>query len=187
METINTVIFYILSAICVASAVFCLFQKNTMNAVISAIVFFFGVSGLYFLLKAPYLGAAQIFLTAGAGAVFALFCNMVIDDKKIETEQEKISLKSVAAPVIGLLFALILVPFILYGFSGLKTPVQHTMQDFATVLYKNNILSFELAGLLLFIVIIGVSAIFANKINKIKATRLVKTPESSAKTSKEEV
>ena len=185
METINTVIFYILSLICAVSAVFCLFQKNIMNAVISAMVLFFGMSGLYFLLRAPYLGVAQLFLISGGIGVLMLFAVMVSNDGAQDKKPEKTSLKAIAAPVVGVLFAIIIIPFILYGFGGLKTPLGHTIQEFAEVLYKNNALSFELAGILLFAVIIGISAILINKINKFRATRLVKAPENQGGTRKE--
>ncbi len=175
METINTVIFYILSILCVASGVFCLFQKNTLNAAISAMVLFFGISGLYFLLSAPFLGAAQLFLAGGGIGVLMLF-SATLTCKEETAKSSKISLKTIGAPVVGAFFAIIIIPFILYGFGGIKTPITHTMQDFAAILYKNNALSFELIGILLFVVITGVCAILINKVHKIKNTRLIKTP-----------
>lgn len=180
METINTVIFYILSTICTVAAIFCFFQKNTINVAISAMILFFGMSGLYFLLKAPYLGAAQLFLWGGGIGILMLFCAMIANntEEAFKKSTQKISLKTIAAPVIGVFFAAIIIPFILYGFSGLKTPTEYTIQSFAETLYKNNIFSFELAGMLALVVIIGISAILVNKIIKIKNTRLVKTPEN---------
>ena len=168
METINAVIFYILCAICLISGIFCMFQKETVNAVISAVVFFWGVSGFYFLLKAPYLGCVQI-LVWGVGVSILMLFSVMMTNKKDDERQalpEKsgaIDLKTIAAPVIGVIFAILIIPFILYQFGCIKTVAEHPIQDFAIVLYKNNTFSFELTGILLFAAIAGICTIIILK------------------------
>ena len=58
-----------------------MFQKETVNAVISAVVFFWGVSGFYFLLKAPYLGCVQI-LVLGVGVSILMLFSVMMTNKK---------------------------------------------------------------------------------------------------------
>lgn len=184
MNTINAVIFYILGAICVFSAVFCLFQKETFNSVISAMVLFFGISGIYFLLGVPYLGAVQILLWGVGIGILMLFSVMMINKKDEKTSvlrAEKPDLKAIAAPVAGVLFAIILIPFILYGFKDLETPTEHTIEGFASILYKNNAFSFELAGILLFVSIIGICTVIIKKRNKAKNSVALKMPENKEK------
>lgn len=177
MEILNTVFFYILSIICVISAIYCLFQKNIKYAAIGAIVLFLSLSCLYFGLNAPYLALLQILFQGAAGALMLLLVAITFDGKTSKSSS-KISLKAIAAPVVGIFFAIIIIPLILYGFGGFKTLSQHSIQDFATILFKNNILSFSAVTILIVTVITGFFAILANKINKIKSLRLVKTPQN---------
>lgn len=188
LNTVNAVIFYILSIICIISAIFCLFQRETFKAVIGAMVLFFGISGFYFLLGAPYLGAVQILLW-GVGIGILMLFSVMMTDKKEDTETggkraEKPDLKAIAAPVTGVLFAIILIPFILYSFKEVKIQTAHTIEDFAALLYKNNPFSFELTGILLFAVIVGVCAVIINKKNKIKSAVALKMPENKTEQGK---
>ncbi len=177
MEILNTVFFYILSTICVISAVYCLFQKKIKNAVIGTIVLFLSLSCLYFGLNAPYLALIQILIQGAVGALMLLLAAITCDS---ETSKPSfgISLKAIAAPVVGIFFAIIIIPLILYGFGGFKTLSQHSIQDFAAVLFKNNILGFGAVIILILVVITGIFTILANKINKIKSLKLAKTPQN---------
>lgn len=185
LNTANIVIFYILSTICILSAVFCLLQKETFLAVVGAMVLFFGISGFYFLLGAPYLGAVQILLWGVGMGILMLFSIMMTnkkDDEEISFKKvEKLDLKVVAAPVIGALFVIILIPFIIYDFQGVKTQTEHSIEDLAALLYKSNTFSFELAGILLFVAIIGICTVITNKKSKTKNAVTLKMPENKEK------
>ena len=114
-----------------------------------------------------------------------LFSVMMInkkDEGTSDSRAEKPDLKAIAAPVAGVLFAIILIPFILYGFKDLETPTEHTIEGFASILYKNNAFSFELAGILLFVSIIGICTVIIKKRNKAKKFRCFrKCPKTKEK------
>ena len=73
METI----FWILSAITVIGAILAISLRNLIHCVLSLILFFLGIAGHYFLLRADFLGAVQILIYIGAVAVLMLFAIML--------------------------------------------------------------------------------------------------------------
>ncbi len=162
MEVLNTVIFYILTLICILSAVFCLFQKNIMNSAVSAAILFLGISGFYFLLGATYLACVQILLFTLGMTVFMLFCTATTNAKDNKSA-EFFSLKTLFAPVLAVIFVFLTIPFILYQFKGYKTLQSFSISDFALNLYKNNAFAFEIIGVLLFTAIIGITAVIIVK------------------------
>ena len=70
-------IFWILSAITVLGALFAITLRNLIHCVLALILFFLGIAGHYFLLRADFLGAVQILIYIGAVAVLMLFAIML--------------------------------------------------------------------------------------------------------------
>jgi NADH-quinone oxidoreductase subunit J len=70
-------IFWILSAITVLGAIFAITLRNLIHCVLSLILFFLGIAGHYFLLRADFIGAVQILIYIGAVAVLMLFAIML--------------------------------------------------------------------------------------------------------------
>lgn len=70
-------IFWILSVITVLGALFAITLRNLIHCVLSLILFFLGIAGHYFLLRADFLGAVQILIYIGAVAVLMLFAIML--------------------------------------------------------------------------------------------------------------
>ena len=71
------IIFWILSAITVMGAALSITLRNLVHCVLSLILFFLGIAGHYFLLRADFLGAVQILIYVGAVAVLILFAIML--------------------------------------------------------------------------------------------------------------
>lgn len=162
MEILNTIIFYILVIVCIFSTVCCLFQKNTTNSIIAAIVLFWSFSGFYFLLNAPYLAAIQIMLW-GVGIGILMLFSIMMTNLKNDKSGIAFDIKTLFAPVLAVIFALLIIPFILYQFKGFKTLQSYSLVDFALNLYKHNAFAFELTGVLLFAAIVGIVAIITLK------------------------
>jgi NADH-quinone oxidoreductase subunit J len=70
-------IFWILSAITVIGAILAITLRNLIHCVLSLILFFLGIAGHYFLLRADFLGAVQVIIYIGAVAVLMLFAIML--------------------------------------------------------------------------------------------------------------
>ena len=69
--------FWILSFITVIGAILAITLRNLVHCVLSLILFFLGIAGHYFLLRADFLGAVQILIYIGAVAVLILFAIML--------------------------------------------------------------------------------------------------------------
>lgn len=76
----NPVAFYLLAAMTLGSALGVVLARNLFHAGIALISCFLGVAGLYVTLKAPFLGAMQVLIYAGAIAVVLLFAFMLTHD-----------------------------------------------------------------------------------------------------------
>jgi len=71
--------FYVFGAIAVLGSVLVIGQRNPIYSVLAIIVAFFGLSGLYILLEAPFVAVVQIIIYAGAIMVLFLFVVMLLN------------------------------------------------------------------------------------------------------------
>lgn len=69
--------FWILAVITVLGALLAVTLRNLVHCVLSLILFFLGIAGHYFVLRADFIGAAQILIYIGAVAVLVLFAIML--------------------------------------------------------------------------------------------------------------
>lgn len=171
METseniISTVFFYIIGLISLIAGAFCLFQKNTISAIVSALVAFWGIAGFYFLLNAPYLAGVQIIIW-GVGIGIIMFFSVMTTGDKQEKEEFKFTPKILFTPVVCTIFAVLIIPFLIYQFGNEISAKSFSMAEFAETLYKNNAFGFEAVGVVLFLVLIGISAIIFQKGSRAK-------------------
>jgi NADH-quinone oxidoreductase subunit J len=72
-------LFYAFAAVTVLGALAVVVQKNPVYSLVSLVGAFFGLSGLYVLLDAPFLAVVQIIVYAGAIMVLFLFVVMVLN------------------------------------------------------------------------------------------------------------
>jgi NADH-quinone oxidoreductase subunit J len=76
---IETIAFYLFSAVLVASAVMVVFSKNPVHSVLFLILAFFNAAGLFILLGAEFVAMILIIVYVGAVAVLFLFVVMMLD------------------------------------------------------------------------------------------------------------
>ena len=72
-------LFYGFGAVSVLGALGVIGQRNPMYSVVALIFAFFGLSGLYVLLDAPFVAVVQIIIYAGAIMVLFLFVVMLLN------------------------------------------------------------------------------------------------------------
>jgi NADH-quinone oxidoreductase subunit J len=105
--------FWIISAITVLGAVLAVSLRNLVHCVLALILFFLGIAGHYFLLRAEFFAAVQILIYVGAVAVLILFAIMLTRNVTgTEGPREVLGGKwwagvGAAAIIAGLLFAVI--------------------------------------------------------------------------------
>jgi len=70
-------IFLTLSAVTVLGAVLAVSLRNLVHCLLALVLFFLGIAGHFFLMRADFLGAVQILIYIGAVAVLILFAIML--------------------------------------------------------------------------------------------------------------
>jgi NADH-quinone oxidoreductase subunit J len=152
------IIFYFVAAIALLSAGYFVFAKNPLYAILSLIVTFFSIAGMYVLLNAQFLGVIQIIVYAGAIMVLFLYILMMLNlNKEDESKKQHIN------KFVGVLAAGMLLLGILGAYKGLSGKDVAGNVDFGVGLTKNlglllfneYVLPFEFASVLILAGIVG--------------------------------
>ncbi len=87
----DLIMFCILAAVIVGSAILCVTTKRIMRAATFLLFVLFGVAGLYFLLDYTYLGAAQISVYAGGITMMYIFAIQLVSKRTLQGLVERMS------------------------------------------------------------------------------------------------
>lgn len=100
------IIFFILAAIILTSAIAVVTLRNLFHAALALMVSFLGVAGIYVLLEAPFLGMAQLLVYIGAISILIIFAIMMTR-RLMQTSETPYNAQAVAA-LIGALITLVI-------------------------------------------------------------------------------
>jgi NADH-quinone oxidoreductase subunit J len=115
-------VFYAFAAIAVLGSLLVILQRNPIYSVLALIAAFFGLSGLYVVLDAPFVAVVQIIIYGGAIMVLFLFVVMLLNAPR-EDDAEWDRLHPLYRPWpmrIGAVLALMLVGQL--GWALMRTP-----------------------------------------------------------------
>jgi NADH-quinone oxidoreductase subunit J len=155
--------FYVLSAIVIASAFAVISVRNPVHAVLCLILTFCTAAGLFVLLGAEFLAMLLVVVYVGAVAVLFLFVVMMLDVDFVELRQGFLAYLPIGAIVaLVLLVELGLVAGASLSANGAPIALPPVGESEITnaeaigrVLYTEHLLLFQLAGLVLFLAMIG--------------------------------
>jgi NADH-quinone oxidoreductase subunit J len=158
-----SIAFYVLAATAILSAFAVISARNPVHSVLFLILTFFTAAGLFVLLGAEYLAMLLIVVYVGAVAVLFLFVVMMLDVDFTELKQGFLSYMPVGAIVALLLLGeLTLVASAAMSADGSPIALTPAMPGDVTnaeaigqVLYTDYLLVFQMAGLVLFVAMIG--------------------------------
>ena len=182
-----TLIFYFFAALAVLSAILVVTCRNPVHSVLSLIVAFFSVAGLFILLGAEFLAMLVMIVYVGAVAVLFLFVVMMLD---IDFAELKIGL-SRYLPVGILIGALIVfeLGLVLSNWtfaknvsSNLKAQAPDQVSNtiaLSKILYTDYIYLFQSAGLILFVAMIGAIVLTFRKNPEIKRQNVIEQMQRS--------
>lgn len=100
------IIFFILAAITLTSAIVVVTMRNLFHAALALMVSFLGVAGIYVLLEAGFLGMAQLLVYIGAISILIIFAIMMTR-RLMQTSETPFNTQAVGA-LVGSAIALIL-------------------------------------------------------------------------------
>lgn len=154
-----TTLFYILSAITLATAFMTILSRNPIHSAIYLVLCFFSIAGHYLMFNAQFLAIVHIIVYSGAIMILMLFTIMLMNLNK-EDEKNKTALSRIAAAVsFGLVAFVLLATFIKahpkmveYNVSGKD---YQSIKVLGQVLLNEYMVPFEFASVLLLVSMIG--------------------------------
>ncbi len=162
---VETIAFYLFSAITIAAAVMVISAKNPVHSVLFLILAFFNSAALFVLMGAEFLAMILVVVYVGAVAVLFLFVVMMLDINFTELRQGFLQY----LPIGGLIGLILFVELAAVVGAWVAAPEAATMVERPTpppsevsntlalgrVLYTDYAYLFQLAGLILLVAMIG--------------------------------
>jgi NADH-quinone oxidoreductase subunit J len=156
MDELGVIIaFWVLTAITLGSALLIVLTRNIFHAVLSLIVSFLGIAGLYIILSADFIAVAQVLVYAGAVSVLMVFALMLTPREARDNAGNYLQLPGLAlATVVG---AIVTVAAVTTDWQELEDDegFDATSQLIGEALIDKWVLPFEVAAVLLLVAMIG--------------------------------
>ncbi len=162
----DALLFYSFAAVTVIGALLVVSQKNPVYSVLSIILSFFGLAGLYVLLEAPFVAVVQIIIYAGAIMVLFLFTVMLLNVPREDAAEwdRAHPLYRPMALRIGAVLAVLLaleLGWALSRTSGLSVgvadqhPASSSVAELGQVLFTDYMFAFEVTSILIIASMVG--------------------------------
>ena len=159
---LDTFFFYVFAGLTLLGGVFTVTRRNAVHSAISLIVSLLGVAGLYLMQQAEFLFAVQIVLYIGGIMLLFLFVIMLVNLDDAQRQKQFNSQWALALVCLGGVGAL-------FGFSLYKgeaafpwakplavaPPTSGNTEVLADMLFRDYLLPFELASVLLLVAVVG--------------------------------
>ncbi|MBI1250195.1 MAG: NADH-quinone oxidoreductase subunit J [Alphaproteobacteria bacterium] len=161
---IAAIAFYALAAIAILSAFCVIAARNPVHSVLFLILTFFSAAGLFVLLGAEFLAMLLVVVYVGAVAVLFLFVVMMLDVDFAELKSGFLSYLPLGALVALAMFAelgLVSSAAVQAGQGRAAIPLSDVdpgvtnAEAIGRVLYTDYLVVFQLAGMVLFLAMIG--------------------------------
>jgi NADH:ubiquinone oxidoreductase subunit 6 (subunit J) len=148
---------WILSAVMLGSALLVVTMRDIIRCGLAMIVSFGALAGIYVILGAPLIGAAQVIVYIGAISVLILFAIMLTQSKaapRVLVFQTQSTAAALASILIAVVFALAITAT---DWGELPERVRLATNELSRILFTEagNLLPFEVVGVLLLAAVIG--------------------------------
>ena len=158
--TASAVVFYVLAAVAVASAVMVIANRNAIHSAIYLVLSFLSMAGLYVLLEAEFVAAVQVLVYAGGIMVLFLFVIMLVNLR--DPGAMRLGPHAFVSGAIGVAVMVL----VLSVYSRGRVPAGPTMpsvlrqggnlEAIGQAIFSDYLLPFEIASLLLLVAMIAV-------------------------------
>jgi NADH-quinone oxidoreductase subunit J len=172
MNILIMIIFVILSAFILGSALAVVTVRNIIHSALWLIASFFGVAALYLLMEAEFVAVVQVLVYVGAISILILFAIMLTRHVTGEGVRQLYRRWWVALLVSAGLFGLLIVPTVSnFNWEGSQAQTQQpaaisTALQLGTAFMREYLLPFELASVLLLVALIGAIVIAFEERNR---------------------
>jgi NAD(P)H-quinone oxidoreductase subunit 6 len=153
---ISTVVFYLIAAITVGSAIIVAFSRNIIYSAFSLLGTFMGVAGLYVFLGADFVAGVQVLIYVGGILVLILFAVMLTHRMTDVQITNRAAGRIPALIVVGVFVALLAQTVRETQWAKVKeVAYEPTTSKIGDLFLENYLLPFELASLVLLAALIG--------------------------------
>lgn len=192
---LQALFFYLFAFVAVASAFMVISARNPVHSVLFLILTFINASGLLLLTGAEFLAMILLVVYVGAVAVLFLFVVMMLDIDFTELRVGAAKYAPIGA-LIGLIVAVELVVVIggstisPEALNAITQPIpavaeRQNTQALGDVLYTDYVFFFQIAGLVLFVAMIGAIVLTLRHRTNVKrqdiSAQVARTPETAVK------
>ena len=156
---VSEILFYLLSAMALGSAIMVVVSKNAVHSVLWLIVTFFAISGHYILMNAQFLGIVNLIVYAGAIMVLFLFVLMLMN-LNTDAEPKKNRWLKMAGIVAGGCLLLVFVAALKNAeIRGQQTQFNEgdigLIENLGQVLFTDYVVPFEISSVLFLSAMVG--------------------------------
>ena len=156
-------VFWVFAIVTVGSAAVVVLARSLIYNAFALLFTFFGVAGLYVLLGADFLAAAQLLVYVGGIMVLLLFGVMLthrIQDLDLQTEKTQMA----PGVIVGVgIFTIIAAVAFKTRWPEAVRPLAPTTSDIGRMFLGEYLLAFEAASVLLLVALIGAAMIVRRK------------------------
>ncbi len=155
------IVFYVFALITLGSACVVVFSKNIVHAAFSLLFTFFGVAGIYVLLRADFLAVTQILIYVGGILVLMLF-GVMLTNKVINVKIKTGTMQAWPAGIAVSILAGLLAGVFYSNWKDAQLPastVDATTHLLGEMLMTSYLLPFEIASVVLLVALIGAALI----------------------------
>ncbi len=158
----ETFLFYSLASTLIVFAVLTVMARNPVRSAVYLISALLSMAGLFFLMRAEFVGAVQILVYVGGIMVLFLFVILLVNVERAERER-KTTRQWKTGVVLGIVLSAELMFLILRGARSLETTPARPLIEGRTqntesmgfLLYSEYLLPFEIASVLLLVAMLG--------------------------------
>jgi NADH-quinone oxidoreductase subunit J len=157
----NPIVFIILAAIALASALGMLLSRNAVHSALFLVLNFSTIAVLFLVLNAPFLFVTQITIYAGAIMVLFLFVVMLLGAERLRGSGSVVGAWQL--PVSLLLALMLFVTFVYVIVTGGdpsgsvgEAPISAGPAAIGVTLFESYVFPFEVASVLLLVAMVGV-------------------------------
>lgn len=155
------ILFFILAAVAIGSAVMMVTRRNPVNSALFLILNFIALAGIYLTLHAQFLAVIQITVYTGAIMVLILFVIMLLNLGQLTQVREGLRMKHYFGIILGVVLLVLLIPVIGSSFTAHLTSQSPdaaqigTVENIGTILLTTFLFPFEITSVLLLAAIVG--------------------------------
>ena len=162
---VQALAFYLFAGILVLSALMVITARNPVHSVLFLILAFFNSAGLFVLLGAEFVAMIMVIVYVGAVAVLFLFVVMMLDISFADLRKGAMQYVPIGLAIGGVLLAELVMAYGVWSFApeyteNLAAPALRfegvtNAESLGQVLYTDYIFAFQVAGLILFVAMVG--------------------------------